>query len=340
MQGEVQILDYQSQQHKLLPQIATVFAVTFAARNAWETYNDVTHNITEGNLEKLPELHALSCGLKAACSRDCTAGVETCRLSCGGHGYLSSSNLPRILTTTTAAQTYEGENTVMWLQLARYLVKMFKEGRSGKVKLAPSVAYFATPPQRSQEQNPLSDYGLLHGWEASTLLLLEQLVSKTEALNAAGLHPDNARNSTALLAEHAAQVFIAGHMCRVFVRSVANSSLSPGTSIILQQLCRLYLLFHVRDKADVFLRSGWLTSYDLASLEDEYCELLNLLRHQAVNLVDAFDIHDKILDSTLGCWDGEVYNRIYETAMKSPLNQKDITDAYKKYLQPLLKPKL
>lgn len=65
------------------------------------------------------QLHALSCGLKALSSADATRGIDVCRLACGGHGYLASSNLPRIYTTTTAAITYEGENTVMWLQVAR-----------------------------------------------------------------------------------------------------------------------------------------------------------------------------------------------------------------------------
>jgi len=40
-------------------------------------------------------------------------------LSCGGHGYSLSSGIPKIYTTTTAACTYEGENTVLYLQTAR-----------------------------------------------------------------------------------------------------------------------------------------------------------------------------------------------------------------------------
>ncbi|KAK7086978.1 Acyl-coenzyme A oxidase (Acyl-CoA oxidase) [Halocaridina rubra] len=74
-----------------------------------------------GVMFMLPELHALSCGLKALSSDDATEGVETCRLACGGHGYLCSSNFPRIYGGTTCIMTYEGENTVMWLQVARYI---------------------------------------------------------------------------------------------------------------------------------------------------------------------------------------------------------------------------
>ena len=45
--------------------------------------------------------------------------METLRQSCGGHGYMASSNFPRIYGTVTAGETYEGENTVLWLQVAR-----------------------------------------------------------------------------------------------------------------------------------------------------------------------------------------------------------------------------
>ena len=41
-------------------------------------------------------------------------------MSCGGHGYSRSSGLPDIYVTFTPTCTYEGENTVMMLQTARY----------------------------------------------------------------------------------------------------------------------------------------------------------------------------------------------------------------------------
>lgn len=65
------------------------------------------------------QLHALACCLKAISSRDAAAGVEQCRFSCGGHGYMVSSYLPILYGIANAANTYEGENTVLLLQTAR-----------------------------------------------------------------------------------------------------------------------------------------------------------------------------------------------------------------------------
>lgn len=57
---------------------------------------------------------------------DAARGVEICRLACGGHGYMTCSNLPNTYGLVTAMCTYEGENTVLLLQTARFLIKMWQ----------------------------------------------------------------------------------------------------------------------------------------------------------------------------------------------------------------------
>lgn len=70
----------------------------------------------------LSQLHAIACCLKAVCTADAAAAIEECRRACGGHGYMSSSNFPASYGMVTAAETYEGENTVLYLQTARYWI--------------------------------------------------------------------------------------------------------------------------------------------------------------------------------------------------------------------------
>lgn len=109
---------------------------------------------------------------------------------------------------------------------------------------------------------------------------------------------------------------------------------------VLQSLCRLYLIYHITLTHGDFLKCGALTPRNIAVLEGEMCDLLAVLRPQAVSIVDAFDIPDELLGSTLGCWDGNVYQRLYDEALKSPLNKTDVPDAYYKYLLPLMKSSL
>jgi len=67
----------------------------------------------------LLQLHAMACCLKAVGTTDASISVTSCRLACGGHGYMNCSNFPNIYSLITATETYEGENTVLLLQTAR-----------------------------------------------------------------------------------------------------------------------------------------------------------------------------------------------------------------------------
>lgn len=53
---EPQIMDYQTQQYKLFPAIATVFALNSSASWLWDVYNSVSSELEQGDLEKLPEV--------------------------------------------------------------------------------------------------------------------------------------------------------------------------------------------------------------------------------------------------------------------------------------------
>ncbi|KAJ8363566.1 hypothetical protein SKAU_G00123970 [Synaphobranchus kaupii] len=129
---EPQILDYQTQQYKLFPLLATTYAFHCVGQYMNQTYNRIIGDISQGDFSELPELHALSAGLKAFTTWAASAGIEVCRMACGGHGYSRSSCLPDIYVTFTPACTYEGENTVMMLQTARYLVKSYTQASAGQ----------------------------------------------------------------------------------------------------------------------------------------------------------------------------------------------------------------
>nr|XP_027226501.1 peroxisomal acyl-coenzyme A oxidase 1-like [Penaeus vannamei] len=329
---EPQILDFQTQQYKLLPQVASVFALLFSASDLATTYARVSTDMTKGNMERLPELHSLSSGLKALSASDATEGVEICRLSCGGHGYLKSSSLPRIYSATTCAITYEGENTVLWLQVARYLIKSIRGGRKGQ-PLSESVGYLSCNLD-SAGLHTLTNEALVEAYKMSAQKMVEDTENRLQKLCDMGQNAHHAWNNCSVLLVKCAQAHIRYFVCEKFLERVTSSAVSEGLRSVMHQLCRLYLAYHITLNQGDFLRSGSLTPAQISTLEDDLGSLLTSLRPQAVAIVDAFDIHDEILDSTLGAWDGRVYERLFEDAMKSPLNKTDVPEAYHKYLKP------
>ena len=53
-------------------------------------------------------------------------------------------------------------------------------------------------------------------------------------------------------------------------------------------------------------------------------DLIFYYRKEAVPLVDAFDHKDELLCSVAGRYDGDVYNHLYQWALKSPRNKSEV----------------
>ena len=80
-------------------------------RSMMGMYDDFDAARARGDFATLPELHALSSGLKALSTDITAAGIETCRRQCGGHGYMAASGLPTLFASYVQNCTWEGDNS-------------------------------------------------------------------------------------------------------------------------------------------------------------------------------------------------------------------------------------
>ncbi|XP_053493213.1 peroxisomal acyl-coenzyme A oxidase 1 isoform X3 [Ictalurus furcatus] len=344
---EPQILDYQAQQHKLFPLLATAYAFTFVGQYMKNTYNRITGDINQGDFSQLPELHALAAGLKAFTTWTVNAGIEVCRMACGGHGYSRSSGLPDIYVTFTATCTYEGENTVMMLQTARYLVKSYRQVRDGK-QLTGIVSYLNESHQHLQPQPT----GSRPAGSRPTVISINDLQSLVEAykLRAANLVETAAKSLQTELQHSKSQedawnnsslelIRASDAHCHYVVVKLFAAKLSEigNTAVysVLSTLALLYALHGVASNSGDFLQAGLLTVPQLAQITQRIKALMAEIRPNAVALVDAFDYRDEMLNSTLGRYDGNVYENMFEWAKSSPLNRTEVHESYYKHMKPL-----
>ena len=107
----------------------------------------------------------------------------------------------------------------------------------------------------------------------------------------------------------------------------------PKVRAALDRLLRLQMMILVRESAADF----WdlLDGDQVDALVTEINVLLAEIRPDAVGLTDAFSYDDYQLSSTLGRYDGKVYEAIYEEAQKSPLNKSTVMVGWDK-LSPIL----
>ncbi|KAF4320545.1 hypothetical protein BBO99_00005719 [Phytophthora kernoviae] len=107
--SENPVLDYQNQQHALLPLVALSYAANFAGHAMVDMHDKVLAVITSGNSDfaaQAAELHAVSSGLKGWLADRVNDGIEHCRRLCGGHGFLQSSNLAHLFAETVGATDF------------------------------------------------------------------------------------------------------------------------------------------------------------------------------------------------------------------------------------------
>ncbi|NWI13616.1 ACOX2 oxidase, partial [Crypturellus soui] len=339
---EAKILDYQTQQQKLLPQLAAAYAFHFINTYLHELFNRGYQDIQGKNFDSLPELHAFSSGFKAIVTQHCTSGVEICLRACGGHGYSLLSGLPSLYTKIIASCIYEGENTVLLLQTARFLIKCFMAASAGQ-PVPPSVTYLSSAkPGKCPAKNKsdfLNPEFYLKAYEQMASRLISSSAAKLQHLIQSGVEEYEAWNQCTVQLERAAKAHCHYITVKNFVETVEKLDNKAGIQKIMKHLCDLFALHGIFSNMGDFLYDGYLTTAHMDLVTASYLDLLPVIRKDAVPLVDAFDFTDKSLNSALGSYDGQVYQRLYDGARRSPTNQQG-NPAYGKYLKPLLQNKL
>lgn len=334
---EVQIMDHLTQQHKLFPQLAKSIVFRVTADYLFDMYTEVTADLQQGNLDRLPEMHALSCCLKSVCTTDASQGVETCRLACGGHGYLTSSNFNIKYGLVTAAVTYEGENTIMLLQTARYLMKAWKLALDNQ-PLTPTVAYLNCIKTGARPTFNRSVQGIVEAFQFAAGNLTRNAYENIEFRKKSGMTHAEAFNATSIELAKAAEIHCRAFLVESGYLSITKlvKDMSTGLRNALLDLMELDAVDSALKNMSSLIQFVQITQDDLAYLQQRLGEILGRIRPNAVGLVDGFDFHDKALDSTLGSYDGNVYERLFTEAMKSPLNQEPVNKSFELYLKPLM----
>nr|XP_056708403.1 peroxisomal acyl-coenzyme A oxidase 2 [Euleptes europaea] len=334
---ETKILDYQTQQQKLLPQLATAYAFHFVCDYLQEVFDRGYAETKEGKFDLLPELHALASGIKVIATGYSSAGVEACRRACGGHGYSLLSGLPSLYTKVVASCTYEGENTVLLLQTARFLVKCLGMVKAGQ-PLPSSVAYLSSTSSgkcRAQEKRDfLNPNVYIEAYKQRAFRMVENAAIKLQSLIQSGTAQYEAWNSCSVQLAWAAMAHSHYIVVQTFVKALEKFEKEFHIQRVLKNLCDLFALHGIFSNMGDFLQAGHLSGKQSDMVTESYLDLLAVIRPDAVPLVDAFDFSDANLNSAIGCYDGRAYERLFEWAKKSPTNNQD-NQAFEKYLKPL-----
>ncbi|GMQ04841.1 hypothetical protein CsSME_00050119 [Camellia sinensis var. sinensis] len=339
---ESQVIDYKTQQNRLFPLLASAYAFRFVGEWLKWLYTDVTQRLQTNDFSTLPEAHACTAGLKSVTTTATADGIEECRKLCGGHGYLCTSGLPELFAVYVPACTYEGDNIVLLLQVARFLMKTVSQLGSGK-KPVGTTSYMG---QIEHLMQCRSNVQRAEDWLKPSAILeaFESRAARMSVACAQNLTKfTNPEEGFAELSADLVEAAVA-HCQLIIVSKFIEKLLQdiPGKGVReqLEALCNIYALFLLHKHQGDFLSTGCITAKQASLANDQLRSLYSQVRPNAIALVDAFNYTDHFLGSILGCYDGNVYPKLYEAAWKDPLNDSVVPEGYHEYIRPLLKQNL
>ncbi|KAK4801162.1 hypothetical protein SAY86_021649 [Trapa natans] len=339
---ETQVIDYKTQQSRLFPLLASAYAFRFVGEWLKWLYTDVNQRLQASDFSTLPEVHACTAGLKSLTTSVTADAIEECRKLCGGHGYLCSSGLPELFAVYVPACTYEGDNVVLLLQVARYLMKTVSQLPSGK-KPVGTTSYMGrvehlmrctSNVQRAEDW--LKPNVVLQAFEARAARMSVACAEKlSEFANPEEGFAELSPNLVEASAAHCQLIVVSK-----FIEKLQQDIPGKGVKGQLEILCSVYALHLLHKHQGDFLSTGSITPKQASLANDQLLSLYAKVRPNAIALVDAFNYTDHYLGSVLGRYDGNVYPNLYEEAWKDPLNDSVVPDGYHEYIRPMIKQQL
>ncbi|CAL1698461.1 unnamed protein product [Somion occarium] len=341
---ERQIITYPSVYNRLLPILSRAYAFILLGHNVGKVFSVMSERLASGDTSVLAEMHTITSGLKALSTNTSTQDVEVARRALGGHGFSTFAGLGRLYANNLPSVTYEGDNFVLDQQVTRAAVKAYKNFVSSKSPseslLSPSSLYLRLLLKDDTNAltaliswtNPRDLVDLL---ERRALCLVQHHV---EHINDADASADQRVSRAVTESFAAAQVL-------VFIKELPAALAATDASII-TDLLTLYLLTTL-ESALVDLLSFGLPPGDsspgrssadpTSSLRAAIKNLCLKLLPESIGLTDAFGFSDWELDSSLGVYDGRVYESLWDKAQTEPLNKMELPPGYEEHLKVLLR---
>lgn len=325
------VLDYTSVQWRLLPQLATAYALRFMGYSLMDEITQLSAQTRENPAQAgqaASAMHASTCALKTVCTYLAADGIEECRRALGGHGFSNFSGLPKIYADYFQSFTPEGDNWLLTQQTCSIVIRYMNDVDSGKSgAMSPSSAYLSRYRDLLGvrcKANSWTDLvqdvdALCEAMEHRAAFLWQELREVTEALRHEGASLEEAKQETLVEQFHAARAHGLAVIVGAFVRGIRHKA--AGTEAkLLESLAVLFSLVYIQKDRGDFLTSGWLSTAQAKLLQPALRNLCQTLRPEAVALVDAFGKSDFELNSAIGAHDGCYEERLIQLARNEPLN--------------------
>ncbi|XP_051151873.1 acyl-coenzyme A oxidase 3, peroxisomal-like [Andrographis paniculata] len=295
---EVLLLDYPSHQRRLFSLLAKTYAMSFAANYLKLLYVRRTPQL-------IKTIHVVSSAFKAILTWHNMQTLQECREACGGQGLKTENRIGQLKAEFDVQSTFEGDNNVLMQQVSKALFgeylaakrtnKPFKE--LGLEHMNTRIPTIPTQLSGSTARSAEFQNNIFCLRERD---LLTRFAAQVAALQAQGETKESAFTKSYQLAEDLSRAFADRAIFQSFVEAenrVADASLKDVLSLVRS----MYGLV-IMDEDAAFLRYGYLTTENAATVRKEVANLCSELRPHALALVSSLGIPDAFLSPIAFDW--------------------------------------
>ena len=124
------ILDYQRHQRRLIPRLATTYAMSFAHEVFLAKFDDVFSGAHDTDADR-QDLETLAAALKPLSTWAALDILQEAREACGGAGFLAENRLVGLRADMDVYATFEGDNNVLLQLVAKRLLTDYSKKFAG-----------------------------------------------------------------------------------------------------------------------------------------------------------------------------------------------------------------
>ncbi|TKS92524.1 Peroxisomal acyl-coenzyme A oxidase 3 [Collichthys lucidus] len=330
---EIPVLEYQLQQWRLIPYLAAAYALEHFTKSIFMNFvefqiGQVMKDKSDRQEEMGREIHAIGCSSKPLGSWTAQRGIQECREACGGHGYLAMNRLGDLRNDNDPNCTYEGDNNVLLQQTSNYLLSLLDAKHRDGVriespfhtvdflddfhKILESKFTANTPEQCMDSAVPLTAYKWL------VCFLLDESQKRLEQQRASGNNEFEARNNSQVYyCRSLAMAYIEYNCLQRFHELTTDQHTPARLRPVLCKLCSLYGLWCLSSHMATLYQGNYMSGGKPAELvQMTIVTLCTQLKDDAVALVDVFAPPDFILNSPIGCADGQLYKNLWSAVLQ------------------------
>ncbi|HUF50649.1 MAG TPA: acyl-CoA dehydrogenase [Longimicrobiales bacterium] len=296
--AQVPVLDYRAMQRRLLPRVATAYALDFAL-------SSLVRQFAQRNEDNAQEIETLAAALKAYASDWTASTLQTAREACAGQGYLAENRIGRLRADTDVFTTFEGANDVLYQLVARGRLTEYR-AQFGELKLWDVARYIGSrAATRVTELNPIAtrrsdaEHLLDPAFHAAAFRyreerLLASLARRLKHRIDRGMDSFDALNECQDHALELGRACAERYTMERFQQAVLDCP-DPASAAVLGQLAALFALSRLEAAAGWFLESGYFERAKAGAIRNQVNELCRQIRPLARPLTDAFGIPDALL---------------------------------------------